>query len=463
MAHLYSAELEQKLIVCALETRSPRIRAMILAETDEDTFGWKYGILARKRMNVLLQAGKSFGTALDFAEDVAISSSKGAVTFIKATPEERAAAGKFGKERVVQIIEQVKRYQQVRTVHSIQQVVNSIAEGNVGEEEIESVRHAWERGLSDLQGVSGKQTLAHFGSRRSDEEAKQEFLDLMEYTPNQFVSSGLEGLDAHLHGFERGNLVTISAPRGGGKSTLGMVMSINQYLKSNHNVCYVSIEMSKREFLRRVVSNISTVPHDKVRVTKYMTKDERKTAGVAFKKWQEHGSVNSCCYTLWPVKDAFFTPQKIDVLLAPLMYDVIIIDYITLMHAQGKDTWQMQMEYSRYLSMMAKKLNVVIILLSQLSDDERVKYGKSVEENTDYWLWWRYGEEEEQTGNVELRLAKARHTRVARIPARFMLDVMNITTAAPGSVGNQGTTSGSGNGSGGRISASSGVWTNNES
>jgi len=460
MAHLYSAELEQKLIVCALETRSPRVRALILAETDEDTFGSEYGVLARKRMNVLLQAGKSFGTALDFAEDAAISSSKGAVAFIKATPEKRSAAGKFNKDRVVQLVDQLKRYQQVRSVYSIQQVVNDIAAGNVGEEEIERVRHAWEKGLSDLQGVSGKQTLTHFGSRRSDEEAKQEFLDLMEYQPGQFVSTGLAGLDAHLHGFERGNLVTISAPRAGGKSTLGMVMSINQYLKSNHNVCYVSIEMSKREFLRRVVSNISKVPHDKVRVTKYMTREERAAAGVAFKKWQEHGRINNSCYTIWPVKDAFFTPQKVEVLLAPFMYDVIVVDYITLMHAKGKDTWQMQMEYSRYLSMMAKKLGCVIILLSQLSDDERVKYGKSIEENTDYWIWWRYGDEEEQTGNVELRLAKARHTRTARIPAQFMLDVMNIETASPAERDQR---SRGGKGSSGRISESSGIWTNNDS
>ena len=111
------------------------------------------------------------------------------------------------------------------------------------------------------------------------------------------------------------------------------------------------------------------------------------------------------------------------------MYDVVIIDYITLFDSKGMDTWKMQMEYSRYLSLVAKRLNCVIVLLSQLSDDERIKYGRAILENTDYWLWWPYGEEEEETGNVELRLAKARHGRRARIQAKFMLDIMSIETA----------------------------------
>jgi KaiC/GvpD/RAD55 family RecA-like ATPase len=454
MAHLYNAELEQKLLICALETRSETVRAMVLAETEEDTYGSEYGQLVRKRMNALLRAGKSFGTARDFASDAAISSSKGAVAFLQATPEKRRAAGKFSKKRVADLIQKLKTYEQVRAIYGIQAEVNTLAEGNVSDEEIDQIRSAWERGLNELHGGYEKQTLVHFGNRSTLQEARREYEELMTYNPAQFVSSGMDGLDKHLHGFERGNLVTVSAPRGGGKSAFAMQMAINQYLKSNHNVCYVSIEMTKREFLRRVVSNISQVPHDKVRVTKYMTKEERKATEVAFQQWQKHGSNNNCGFTLWPVKDPKFTPQKVEATTAPLMYDVIVIDYITLMHAQShQSTWQMQMEYSRYLAMMAKKLNCVIVLLSQLSEDERVKYGKAIEENTDYWMWWPYGPEEEASGNVELRLAKARHVRPTRLPARFMLDIMRIETAVA-------QTTQKGGRSTGAVSADSEIWTN---
>lgn len=78
---------------------------------------------------------------------------------------------------------------------------------------------------------------------------------------------------------------------------------------------------------------------------------------------------------------------------------------------------------------MAKRLNCIVVLLTQLSDEERVKYGKAIEENTDYWIWWRWREDEEQeTGDVELKLAKARHTSPRKFPAKFMLDRMKIET-----------------------------------
>lgn len=121
--------------------------------------------------------------------------------------------------------------------------------------------------------------------------------------------------------------------------------------------------------------------------------------------------------------------MKLESYLAPFMYDVILVDYVTLFHSAGEDTWKMQLEYSKYLKAMAKRLGCVVVLLTQLSDEERVKYGKAIEENTDYWLWWRWREDEEQeTGDVELKLAKARHTSPRKFPAKFMLDRMKIET-----------------------------------
>ena len=91
------------------------------------------------------------------------------------------------------------------------------------------------------------------------------------------------------------------------------------------------------------------------------------------------------------------------------------------------DTWKMQLEYSRYLKLMAKRLNCVIILITQLNDDERVKYGQGIEENADYWIWWPWRDDQEkETGDVVLRLAKARHAKPGRVDAKFTLDVMRI-------------------------------------
>ena len=429
MAKLYSTEVEQKLLICALETRSKKIRAHIIGETDVDDYGSDVGLIIRKRIDTLLSNGKALGSATDLAEDPAVSSSKKAVAFLRATATKRIKAGKFKLEAVQELIRTLKRFRTIRNIYDMQQQINKQMEGNVDEEDIEKTVHAIEKAITEINTGSEKSSLTHYGKRQSTEDAKARLNKLLEFSDRQFISTGLDALDQHLHGFERGNLVTISAPRGGCKTMVGMAMSLNQYFNDYRNVCFVSMEMEEIELERRIVSNISQLEHDIVRYPKDLTDEQKLAIKNAVKKFHTHGVKNKLDYSIERPRERKFTPFKLETIVKPYKYDVILVDYITLFDNMGKDQWAAQMDYSRYLKTMASSLNCVVIALSQLSEEERVKYGKALEENTDYWIWWRWREDEEQQhGNVELRLAKARHAQARKFHAKFRPHVMTVET-----------------------------------
>jgi len=418
-------DVEQKIIICITESNNPEVRGFLLSNTTPEDFGDDHASMGRKRINTLLQNGKTVPDALTFSQDTVFE--KGTRTFLAGTPLLREECKRYTVEKAQALVDRLKLARNKRAWEDTLTKVAEITEGSVDETQMEEIAQEVESTLVTVRDGFNRQPLIHMGARKSEMEAKEILNDLLHYEASRFVSTGIQELDKRIFGFERGNLVTISATRGGGKSTMAMIMGINQYLRRNHNVCFVSMEMTEREFWRRMLSNISEVEHDKIRSAQFQSEKEKKTVKRAWAKFWKHGQDNNCTFTLWPINESFFTPMKMEAALAPFMYDCIIVDYITLFHGAGMETWKMQMEYSRYLALMAKRLQCVVIVITQMNDDERVKYGSSVEENTDYWLNWLWRKDKEQAlCKSEVRLSKARHTKPQSLLGEFHLDVMNI-------------------------------------
>jgi replicative DNA helicase len=426
---LSSAVLDKMLLVCLLETKSTSIRSLILTETTPDDYGTPLGREVRQRIETLRARGKSPAKALDFSQDAALSS--GAQDFIRGTPRDRQAAADFPMERVKNLLDQFKLLRNRRLFSQAVVDIKNLSSGPVDEDRIEQMSDVLEKTLIQVRQSFSLQPIVHQGMRETDEGAARQLREVMTYSPWTFVSTGLEQLDLLMSGFERGNLVTLSATRGGCKSMTAMVMGVNQYYKANHSVVFVSMEMTRKEVLRRLYSNISGIQHDQIRRVKSISGNPELKARLAkaVSAFHRHGRENKCTFSIWDISDPFFTPMKMDATLAPMKYDVIIVDYLTLFNPGRMDKWEMVLEYSRYLKSMAKRLNCVIIVLTQLNDEEKVKYGRGIEENTDYWIYWRWREDEErETGLVELQMEKARHTKTQKIQAIYRPDIMQIRT-----------------------------------
>lgn len=425
---LSSSVLDKKLMLCLLETKSPNIRSYILTETAPDDYGTPFGKEVRLRVETLRSLGKNLTKALDFSQDPALS--KGAAAFVCGTPMDREEAATYQLEQVKELVYRHKLLRNKRLFVESMVDIKNLSAGPVDENTIEQMSDVFEKALIKVRQSFSDQPIVHQGLRETDEGAGKQLREVMTYSPWTFLSTGLERLDFYMKGFERGNLVTLSATRGGCKSMLAMAMGINQYL-SGLSVVFVSMEMTKTEVRRRLYSNISQIPHDQIRMVKSVSDnpEQKKKLVEAARKFHQFGRKNKCTFSIWDITDSSFTPMKMDAVLAPMGYDVIIVDYLTLFNPGKLDKWEMVLEYSRYLKSMAKRLNCVIVVLTQLNDEEKVKYGRGIEENTDYWIYWRWREDEErETGLVELQMEKARHTRTRKIQAVFRPDLMSVMT-----------------------------------
>ena len=429
---LFSKLVEQKLLLCGLDHRSPKIRNQILANTDPADFGTSFGFEIRERIDKLLQLGKELGRAVDFAEDPGLS--KEAKTFIRATSSLRRAAKSFDPDRVGKLLNNLKLHRRLRIAYDGLQRATKTLSGRVGEGDIEKFCETLEGTLLGVKEDFDRQPLLHLGRGQSAQDLRRLIKRLTTKQPGRYIDCGLEALNYYYKGFKRGNVVTLSANSGGGKTAVAMNMAVNM-VKKGLNVCFVSMEMSEEELLHRIVSREAGIDHDIIRFQDGFTRKQTKQISKAVRRLYKIGKRKDARLTIWDVKDSYFTPQQMELALKPFRFDAIFIDYITLFDSKNVDTWKMQMEYSRYLHGTAKRLDNVIFLLTQLNEDDQIKYGKAIKENTDYWFWWIFGEEEEEDGETEMKTGKARHAKKRNCTLVMKLDTMTVTTKTDDLVG----------------------------
>jgi KaiC/GvpD/RAD55 family RecA-like ATPase len=432
--NLRNAALEQRLVLDALNNRSLKTRRIVLANTTPEMFGFMEAQEARKLMHLELQRGRDLPRAKIFAETPALS--KNARKIVKATKKKRDKARRRKRKEVVRDIEELKRFRRVRAAHEGLLEGGQVLKDKAGPEEIERFCTILENTLAEVRQEFDHQPMVHYGRGQKKEQAREMYRRLTSSAKHRFVSTGIDAIDRHLGGHARGNLVVISAPRKGGKSTMALNMAINQFLRHHLNVLFVSLEMPLEDVEQRIAAKEGNLPFGLVRNPDNLSSFQKKKIEMFCKDLFRTGRKNGARFTIWPVTDAKFTPEALYSAVQGMHYDVIYVDYLTLFHKQRKDLWEMQMEYSRLLKQYAKRLNCVMVTLTQVNANESVKYGTSVEENLDTWFRWPWREDEEaETGEVDLKLALCRHAPTATFPSQFALDKMTINVGFPNSGG----------------------------
>ena len=433
---LSSLHVEQKLLMCVLETRNSKIRTLILREAPVEVFGTKGGREIRGRIDDLFELGKPIARCLDFSEDPTLS--KDAANFIHGgTSKKRQKARKFDLEQVKVLVNTLHAHRRARLLKYGLARVSGLSKERLGLKIQREIRVELEDMLMAMVEDPSRKELIHYGSRADVNELKEMVERLTTFNPRAFISTGIRALDDHLKGWERGSLVTFSSQPGDGKSTLAVDSAINQYLDTKHNVCFVSLEMPHEQLERRMISKLTKIPHSTVRYAKDMTPEQKEQIEEAVKNFYKFGRNNNCNFTIRDVTQGAYTPHILETELAPFMYDVIVIDYLTLFDLKGMETWRAVLEYSRYLKLLAQRLQCVIVSLTQLSEKGDPKYGKAIKDNTDYWLKWVQDRNDEGmgTGEAVFELAKSRHERTIKFPAKLHFDEMWVETKDPQAVG----------------------------
>ncbi|QSX07362.1 replicative DNA helicase [Sedimentibacter sp. zth1] len=246
------------------------------------------------------------------------------------------------------------------------------------------------------------------------------------------VDTGFKELNRMTAGFQRSDLILLAARPAMGKTSLALNIAMNA-AKSGSSVALFSLEMSKEQYIQRLISMESLVESNKLRSGTLDDEDWMKLANV----------MNDIAEVSMYIDDTasitlFDLMSKCRRLKIDKGLDMVVIDYLQLMSYGGKAESRQQeiSSISRGLKQMARELNCPVVALSQLSrapeqrPDHRpllsdLRESGAIEQDADIVMMlyrdeYYYKDESEKKGIAEVILAKHRNGPVGTVDLVFI-------------------------------------------
>ncbi len=179
------------------------------------------------------------------------------------------------------------------------------------------------------------------------------------------VPSGFTELDRITSGWQRTDMIVIAARPAMGKTAFVLSMARNMALQFNKGVAVFSLEMGNVQLVNRLIVSETELPAEKI-----------KKGNLASYEWEQldHKIQNLIDAPIYvddtPGLSVFELRAKCRRLKKQHDIQIVIIDYLQLMNANGMNPGSRQEEVSmisRSLKGLAKELNIPIIALSQLN------------------------------------------------------------------------------------------------
>lgn len=235
------------------------------------------------------------------------------------------------------------------------------------------------------------------------------------------AKTGFTHLDNITSGLNKSDLIIIAARPGMGKTSFAMNIAKNVAKSTEKRVAIFNLEMSKEQLATRMLSTEARVESRCLRNGRIQTEQWTTLA------------TSAAYLSVLPIlidDTASMTVQQMKAKLRRVEnLGLVVIDYLQLMgstsHSDNRVT--VVSEITRQLKIMAKELNVPVILLSQLSravegrNDKRpmlsdLRESGSIEQDADIVLFlYRdayYNKESEQQNISECIIAKNRHGEI---------------------------------------------------
>ena len=237
------------------------------------------------------------------------------------------------------------------------------------------------------------------------------------------IPSGFIDLDNYTAGFQPSDMINNAARPSMGKTALALNIAFYAaYEKPQVPVALFSLEMSKEQLVRRLLSSVGEVDASQLRRAAFLTGDE-------WAQLQEAaGKLLDCPIYIddTPAATVLEIRAKCRRLKAEGKLELVIIDYLQLMRGRANAPSREQeiSEISRSLKALAKELKVPVIALSQLNRrvEERpnkrpqladLRESGAIEQDADVVLFiYRdeiYREDSPDKGIAEIKIGKQRN------------------------------------------------------
>ncbi len=179
------------------------------------------------------------------------------------------------------------------------------------------------------------------------------------------LTSGFYKLDEVTSGWQRSDLVIIAARPAMGKTAFVLSMAKNMAVDNNIPCAVFSLEMSNVQLVNRLIVNVCQITADKIKNGRLL-EHEWKQLDVKIKDLEGAPIYIDDS----PAMSVIELTTKARRLVHEHGVQIIIIDYLQLMNAQGMNFYSREQEVSlisRSLKGLAKELDIPIIALSQLN------------------------------------------------------------------------------------------------
>jgi replicative DNA helicase len=230
------------------------------------------------------------------------------------------------------------------------------------------------------------------------------------------VPTGFKQLDNMLSGFQGSQLIIVAGRPGVGKTSIALNMAQNIAIKSKVPVALFSLEMSREQLAMRMMCSEALVDSEKIRHGS-VTDEDFDNLSQAVKSLADAPLYVDDTPTI-TVMEMLAKARR---LKQEKGLGLVVIDYLQLMTGSGKRENRQQevAGMTRSLKIMAKEINVPILLLSQLSRAVEQRETKrpqlsdlresgSIEQDADVVMFLSRDKEAEQTGSNEIRLIVAK-------------------------------------------------------
>ena len=259
----------------------------------------------------------------------------------------------------------------------------------------------------------------------------------------QGLQTGFDEFDALTKGLKGGQLIVIAARPGCGKTSYAMNVVGNVAINSPEKVvCCFSLEMSVQELTQRMICSLAQVS-----LTKALSGTIRD--GDISQFWEISKQLDKC--KVFIDDTATVTPAEIASKLRRLKttqkgkLDLVVIDYLQLLSGDTKRDNKVNevADISRAMKLMAKELDVPVILISQMNrsfetrDDKTpmlsdLRDSGAIEQDADMVMFLVPSEGASTSGSkfVSLNVVKNRSGPQANIPYQFFGDTVRFQELA---------------------------------
>lgn len=253
------------------------------------------------------------------------------------------------------------------------------------------------------------------------------------------MKTGYEILDRSLNGLKRGELVVLAGRPGMGKTAVAINIA-DGLAENGYKVILHELEMTEEAVGIRLISKSTMIKHRLIQNGKLKEDDFEKIVNEA-NRMAKRGNLYLDCK---PKQSLLSIRARIITLKQTKGVDVVIIDYLGLMDINIKDTKANAIgDLTRGLKLLAKELDVNIIILCQLSrgveqrTDRRpllsdLRDSGNIEQDADTVIftyrdsYYKCGRRDDISEDLELIIAKNRSGRAGIVRCKFYPECQKV-------------------------------------